>query len=104
MLIGEELSWQQVATALGVRCAQGFGQVSPAAGVIDSQSLKKTESGVGGYDAGKKIKGHKRHIITDTSNFPVGGVIHTADVQDRDPVTPDPIIARQALRARLMAG
>jgi transposase len=40
--------------------------------------------GIRGFDAGKKIKGRKRHIITDTNGFLVGGVIHSADVQDRD--------------------
>lgn len=56
-------------------------EASPTAGVIDSQSLKTTESGgIRGFDAGKKLKSRKRHIVADT----LGLVIHAADVQDRD--------------------
>src|SRR3984893_2331171 len=57
----------------------------PSAGVIDSQSAKTTESGgPRGYDAGKKGKRRKRHIVTDTCGLLVGAEVHPADVQDRD--------------------
>ncbi len=60
-------------------------EASPSAGVIDSQSVKTTEAeGLRGFDAGKKIKGRKRHIITDTQGHLVGLRVHTADIQDRD--------------------
>lgn len=60
-------------------------EASPTAGVIDSQSVKTTESGgIRGYDAGKKIKGRKRHIVTDTFGLMVFVLVHAADTQDRD--------------------
>ena len=37
-----------------------------------------------GYDAGKKINGRKRHLLTDTLGLPVAAVVHPADIQDRD--------------------
>lgn len=60
-------------------------EASPTAGVIDGQSVKTTESGgVCGYDAGKKTKGRKRHILTDTIGLLLVLLVQSADVQDRD--------------------
>src|SRR6266852_7745005 len=37
-----------------------------------------------GYDAGKKIKGKKRHILVDTQGLLLHALVHAADIQDRD--------------------
>src|SRR4051794_34008287 len=53
-------------------------EASPSAGVIDSQSVKTMESGgPRGYDAAKKNKGGKRHIVTHNRGFLGGGGGHT---------------------------
>ena len=37
-----------------------------------------------GFDAGKKVKGNKRHILVDTEGLPMHAIVHPADIQDRD--------------------
>jgi transposase len=58
-----------------------------SAGIIDSQSVKGADT-VGrdsrGYDAGKKINGRKRFIVTDTLGLLIVVVVLAASVQDRD--------------------
>ena len=47
--------------------------------------MKTTESGgPSGYDAGKKVKGRKRHLVVDVEGLPLGLAVHAASVQDRD--------------------
>jgi transposase len=59
--------------------------MEPTAGIIDSQSVKTTQSGgPRGFDMGKKTKARKRHIVTDTDGNLLALVTHTADIQDRD--------------------
>ena len=75
--------WASINQLLLMACREATGrQASPSAGVIDSQNVKTTESGGPcGYDAGKKIKGRKRHILTDTGGFVVAALVHTADIR-----------------------
>ena len=44
--------------------------------------------GARGYDAGKKIKGRKRHLLTDSNGLLVAATVHAADIQDRDGAVP----------------
>lgn len=57
---------------------------SPSLALIDSQSIKTTRLGGQdrGVDGGKKIKGRKRHIITDSTGLLLAVVVHAANLHD----------------------
>jgi transposase len=76
--------WQQIVEALVTRarlqldCAP-----TPTAAVIDSQSAPTTQAGgPRGFDAGKRINGRKRHIVTDTNGLLLAVHVHPANIQD----------------------
>ena len=76
--------WHEVMTTLVVRARRALGRKPVAtAGIIDSQSAPTTESGgPRGLDPGKRVKGRKRHIVTDTEGLLLAVLVHPANIQD----------------------
>ena len=57
----------------------------PTAAIIDAQSTRGTaQGGDNGFDAGKKVKGRKRHLVVDTLGLLLAVTVTAASVQDRD--------------------
>jgi len=77
---------QRIHTYLREQVRLGAGRKpQPSAAIIDSQSVKSSEtSDERGYDAGKKINGRKRHILVDTIGLILLVMVLPANIQDRD--------------------
>ncbi|MGH3602547.1 MAG: IS5 family transposase [Pseudonocardiaceae bacterium] len=80
--------WQRIHDALRdlVRVRAGRA-AQPTAAIIDSQTVRGADTvptASAGYDAGKKTKGRKRHIATDTLGLLLAVVVTAASIQDRD--------------------
>jgi len=94
--------WRRINRALVARARRAVGRrPSPSAGVIDSQTVKTTESGgPRGFDPAKRMKGRKRHLVTDTEGSLLVVQVHPADIQDNHGAVPLLKAARRAF-ARL---
>lgn len=79
---------EKIHDALRVKVRQAEGRnPQPSAGLIDSQSVRAADSvpaATSGFDAGKKTKGRKRFIVTDTLGLLLAVHVVAASVQDRD--------------------
>jgi putative transposase len=90
--------WRRINRALVERARRAVGRKpSPSAGIIDSQTVKTTESGgPRGFDPAKRMKGRKRHLVTDTEGSLLVLQVHPADIQDNHGAVPLLKAARRA--------
>ena len=78
-------TWARIHDTLRDRLRANDGRdPQPSAAVLDSQSVRSSEGGEQiGYDAGKRVRGRKRHLLVDTLGLMLVGLVHSASVQDR---------------------
>ena len=79
-------TWEALNARLRAFVRQNEGKRSrPTAAVLDSQTVKSDPHGGGvGYDAGKRIKGRKRHLLVDTLGLVLGVLVTAANVPERE--------------------
>lgn len=93
-------TWERLTTALRRRLRRAAGRPSdPSLGIIDSQSVKgASEVGATGYDAGKRVKGRKRHVIVDILGLLLAVLVTAASVSDQAMILPAAQRAQAASR------
>ena len=79
-------TWENTNARLRAMTREQHGKrCRPTAAILDSQSVKSDgHGGKVGYDAGKKIKGRKRHLLVDTLGLILGVVVTAASVPERE--------------------
>src|SRR5437588_5852011 len=77
-------TWQRLHDTLRAQVRRLAGRhKQPTAAALDSQSVKTTQlPGERGYDASKKVKGRKRHILVDTLGLLLAVVVTSAALSD----------------------
>jgi putative transposase len=82
--------WERLNRRLVEHARTGQGRPPcPTLAIIDSQSVATTESGgPRGTDAAKRVKGRKRHIVTDTGGLVLQASVHPANIQDSHGAVP----------------
>ncbi len=77
--------WESLNAKLRDQVRQAAGKnIQPTAAILDSQSVKSdSHGGAVGFDAGKKIKGRKRHLLVDTLGLLLGLELTPASTPER---------------------
>jgi transposase len=78
--------WAVIHDTLRILVRKAHGKRSrPTAAILDSQTVKSAPHGGSvGYDAGKRIKGRKRHLLVDTLGLILGVAVTPANTTERD--------------------
>lgn len=86
----EQDRFEQMHERLRARWREREGRdAAPTAAVLDAQSTRSSpQGGEHGFDAGKKVKGRKRHRVVDTLGLLLAVSVTAASVQDRDGAHP----------------